>query len=89
MPKDQIRQTLKELHEELATVDQVDPALNDLLREVDADIHSLLEAPDPGEDETSQIMLRIETLGADFAARHPNTERFFQELVATLGRLGI
>ena len=36
-----------------------------------------------------KLMQRVEELGADFAARHPQLERFFQELVAVLGRLGI
>jgi hypothetical protein len=89
MPKDQIRQSLKALHEELASVDHLDAELNDLLRAVDSDIHSLLEEPTPSSDQTSQLMLRLEALGADFAARHPTTERLFQELIAMLGRLGI
>lgn len=89
MPKDQIRQSLKALHEELADVDHLDAELNELLRAVDSDIHSLLEEPTPSSDETSQLMLRVDALGADFAARYPNTERLFQELIATLGRLGI
>ena len=86
MPEKRIKRTLAELQEELATVDNLDPSLKALLEQVDSDIHQLLnaDAPEPGE-----LMARVETLGAKFAAQHPATERFFQELVATLGRIGI
>ncbi len=86
---DKVKAALSELHEALEEVDSVDPAMLELLRQVDGDIHSLLEAQAPEAAETSALMQRIEELGADFAARHPHTERFFQELIGTLGRLGI
>lgn len=89
MPETKVKEALSQLHEALEDVDSVDPAMLDLLQKVDGDIHSLLEAQTPTEEETSALMLRIEALGADFAARHPQTERFFQELISTLGRLGI
>ena len=86
---DKVKAALSELHQALEEVDSVDPALRELLTQVDGDIHSLLEAPALVAEQTSALMLRIEELGADFAARHPHTERFFQELISTLGRLGI
>ena len=89
MPETKVKTALSELHEALEDVDSVDPAMLELLQKVDGDIHALLEAQSPAEEETSALMLRIEELGAEFAARHPQTERFFQELVSTLGRLGI
>ena len=88
MPE-KVKKALSELHDALEGVDSVDPAMRELLQQVDGDIHSLLEAQTPAAEETSALMLRIEKLGADFAARHPHTERFFQELIGTLGRLGI
>ena len=89
MSKEQIETKLAELHAELKKLDQVDPQLLDLLRTVDGDIHALLRARQPDADETGELLQRVEAVGADFAARHPGLERFFQELVATLGRLGI
>ena len=86
---DKVKAALSELHKALEEVDSVDPAMRDLLTQVDGDIHSLLEAAAPEAEQTSALMLRIEELGAEFAARHPQTERFFQELISTLGRLGI
>lgn len=88
MPDEKIRRTLSELHEALENVDSVDPALLDLLEQVDGDIHALLESQAP-EEEADDLMSRVEELGASFAANHPTTERFFQELISTLGRLGI
>ena len=88
MPE-RVKATLAELHEELKTVENLDPALFDLLKQVDGDIHELLESQAPAKEETSALMLRVEELGATFAAKHPTTERFFQELISTLGRLGI
>lgn len=85
----EIKATLSELHQALEDVDSVDPAMLDLLKQVDGDIHALLESRSPAEEEASALLLRVEALGANFAARHPHTERFFQELVTTLGRLGI
>lgn len=89
MPETKVKTALSELHQALEDVDSIDPAMLELLQEVDGDIHALLEARSPVEEDASALMLRIEELGAAFAARHPQTERFFQELVSTLGRLGI
>ena len=89
MPRDQIQTKLTELHTELEKLDSVDPELLELLKTVDGDIHDLLESGEPGAEETAPIMESLEALGADFAARHPQLERFFQELIAVLGRLGI
>jgi signal transduction histidine kinase len=89
MPETKVKTALLELHEALENVERIDPTMLELLQKVDGDIHALLEAQSPAEDETSALMLRIEELGAEFATRHPHTERFFQELVSTLGRLGI
>jgi len=86
MSDDRIRQTLKELHAELASADRVDPELETLLKDVDADIHKLLE---PEEDDPEGLRDRVEELAAAFAATHPRAEGFLRELVDTLGKMGI
>jgi hypothetical protein len=88
MQKSDITDRLAELHEALEEIDKPDPSLIALLREVDEDIHEVLEKS-PNDHEEGRLKERVEELGAEFAARYPHTERFFQELVATLGRLGI
>ena len=89
MPEKQIKSSLGELHQALEQADQVDPELRELLLQVDGDIHKLLDSPTRDAAHAATLQDRIEALSADFAAKHPHTERFFQELIAALGRLGI
>jgi hypothetical protein len=84
-----IRTTLAELQSELENTPELDDELRVLLQEVDTDIHALLEADQPEQSVMDALHDRLEALAADFAARHPGTERFFQELIAALGRMGI
>jgi predicted component of type VI protein secretion system len=86
MSDEKIRRTLTRLHEELENADDVEPALKSLLQEVDADIHKLLGTEaEPAEG----FMDRVDELVAQFAASHPQAERFVRELVDSLGKLGI
>lgn len=89
MSTQDIKTTLAELHEELEKTPQVDEDLRELLMEVDTEIHALLSDSEHGETEAQGLRERLEALSADFAAAHPNTEVFFRELVAALGRMGI
>ena len=86
MSDEEIRRTLTRLHEELENADHVEPALQSLLKEVDADIHKILgTAGDPPEG----LRERVDELVAQFAAAHPQADRFLRELVDSLGKLGI
>lgn len=84
-----IKQTLARLHAELENASEVDEDLRDLLRNVDADIHALLQEEAHPEGEVNGITDRLEEMAADFAAQHPTTERFFREIIEALGRMGI
>ncbi|MEQ8484547.1 MAG: DUF4404 family protein [Pseudomonadales bacterium] len=84
-----IKTKLAELRGELENTPELDDDLRALLEDVDADIHALLEADDQEDSVLEGLQERLESLAADFAARHPNTERFFQELIGALGRMGI
>lgn len=92
-----IKTRLAELHRELENAPELDADLRRLLQEVDGDIHALLasrqnvepeEAAEP-DQELDGMRDRLEALAADFAAQHPNSERFFRELINALGRMGI
>ena len=86
MSDEEIRQTLTRLHQELENADHVEPELQALLKQVDADIHKVLGASgEPAEG----LAERVEELVAQFAAAHPQAERFLRELVDSLGKLGI
>jgi hypothetical protein len=89
MPEHEIKTTLSELHRSLEQAEAVDPELRELLVQVDTDIHKLLAAPAHDAHHAKTLLERIEELSARFAAKHPQTESFFQELIAALGRLGI
>ena len=89
MTDQDIKTTLAELRDELENTEAIDDDLRALLEEVDADIHALLEGDEREPSVLDGLHERLEALAADFAARHPSTERFFQELIGALGRMGI
>ncbi len=88
MEREQLKQTLRSLHEELESQDAVDPELTELLGTLDQDIHHLInqsaEAPQMG-----STVDAAESLAARFAATHPRAEAILQEIVALLGRMGV
>jgi predicted nuclease with TOPRIM domain len=84
-----IKTTLAELHDELEKTPQLDEDLREMLMEVDSEIHALLSTRDHAETEVKGVHDRMEALAADFAAKHPNTEVFFREVINALGRMGI
>jgi hypothetical protein len=84
-----IKQTLLDLHQELESTPELDDDLRALLMEVDGDIHALLATEERGATVIDGLRERLEALAADFAGQHPNTERFFREIIHALGRMGI
>lgn len=88
MQKEQLKETLTTLHQELAGEEIVDPELRALLATLDDDIHKLLlaEAQPP---ETQGVADAAEALAARFAAEHPRLEALVRELVATLAKMGV
>jgi len=89
MSRRDIKHRLEELHRELEQTPDLDEDLRSLLMDVDTDIHALLSTGERAATEVQSLQDRIEALSADFAARHPNTEIFFRELINALGRMGI
>ena len=86
MSDEDIRRTLTQLHQELENADHVEPGLKSLLVDVDRDIHKLLgTSGHPPEG----LRERVEDLVAQFAASHPQADRFLRELVDSLGKIGI
>ena len=87
MSNEDIRRALTNLHTALESTDDVDPELEALLKDVDADIHRVLD--EDSDDGLEGLQERLDGLAADFAAQHPQAERFLRELVDALGKLGI
>lgn len=88
MPSEQLKQTLTNLHKELASDQTVDPELQALLSTLDEDIQKLLTA-DTQPPETYAVTDAAEALVARFAAEHPRLEALARELVASLAKMGV
>ena len=58
------------------------------MRELDSDIHNLLNS-DTVTADTDILLERAKLLEADFATSHPTAERFMREVIDTLVRMGI
>ncbi len=86
---DQLKESLRKLHESIKATDQVDAELSDLLSALNEDIHQLLDKERPEEDSLSHLGDRTVALSARFAARNPHLESVLRELSEVLGRMGI
>ena len=90
----QLKAHLKALRADLADADrgEVDEELRGLLRQLDGDIHNLLEkraAIPPEEDVPPGLATRTQELAARFAAEHPRMEPALRELGRMLSNMGI
>ncbi len=88
MDLDELKGTLKSLHEELALETEVDQELKDLLTTLDEDIQQLVEPAAAPEGEGG-VLEQAESLAARFAAAHPRLESMMQEVVAALAKMGV
>jgi ABC-type transporter Mla subunit MlaD len=82
---------LKSLHANLASTGEVDEELQELLRQLDGDIRTLLErrADDEAGTTTYGLAERTQELTARFAAQHPRLEPALRELGNILASMGI
>lgn len=90
MPAEQLKKTLKRVHEELGKSQQVDDDLRAMLRELDRDIDRILadDAPAVVDDEET-MSERVEVLASRFSAEYPRLELLLREVSDTLAKLGI
>ncbi|PRC92601.1 DUF4404 family protein [Solimicrobium silvestre] len=89
MSTEQLKESLKKLHENLNGTDQVDAELSALLTVLSQDIHQLLSKERPEEDSLSNLGDRTLALSAKFAAQNPHLELGLRELGDILARMGI
>jgi len=89
MSTDQLKESLKKLHESIKNTDEVDAELSDLLSELNNDIHQLLSKERPDEDALSNLGDRTLSLSAKFAAQNPRLELGLRELADALARMGV
>ena len=83
----QIRQLLAELREEMQST-ELDSDTKRLVKELDSDIHDLLDS-EGVESEMGSLLKRAKVLETDFATQHPTAERFMREVIDALSRMGI
>jgi hypothetical protein len=87
MSTKQIKELLAQLQEEIHKTGS-DDETRSLVRQLDTDIHGLLEA-DVDEEEANSVVTRAKELEAKFATDHPTAERFMREVIDVLVRMGI
>ncbi len=98
MATEQLKHTLRELHEALASGAPLDPEMVQLLKILDADIQTTLSRQSLGSasaetpataPEDDGLTSRAQEISAKFAAQHPHLEPVLRELTDTLQRIGI
>ena len=87
MSNTKIRDLLAKLRDEIQNA-ELDDDTRTLVRELDSDIHDLLD-PNSGETETASVLKRAKSLEADFATEHPVAVNIMSEVIETLARMGI
>lgn len=89
MSTEQLKESLKNLHEHLTGTDQVDDELSELLTVLSNDITQILNKERPDEDALSNLGDRTLELSAKLAAQSPHLESGLRELGNILLRMGV
>ena len=86
-----LKDHLKILHRRLSETGTVDDELQMLLRQLDGDIHKLLEKQEEEEldENTYGLASRTQEITARFAAQHPHLEPALRQLGTMLANMGI
>lgn len=87
MSNSEIRNLLAKLRDEVRTA-ELDAETQALVRQLDSDIHDLLES-NRTEAEAASVMNRAKALEANFETEHPITVRILREVMESLARMGI
>ncbi len=87
MSNTQIRELLARLKQAMQET-ELDDATRSMVRDLDSEIHDLLEA-DGKSAQTDSVLEKARELETSFAAEHPTIERFMREVIDALVRMGI
>ena len=87
MSNTQVRELLAKLQAAIQKT-ELDEETRSMVRDLDADIHDLLES-EGGQEETDSVVERARALETSFATEHPTIERFLREVIDVLVRMGI
>ena len=89
MPEAKLRSTLAELHQELEQTDSVDAESQRLLREVLADIQTLLESKERSVESDGPLSERLREATREFETSHPRVAETVERVVDALAAMGI
>ena len=87
MSNEKIRELLARLQDEVQDT-ELDADTRSSLRDLDADIHALLDST-TSEQKISSVTERAKLLEAQFAISHPTVERFIREVIDTLAKIRV
>ena len=86
MTPDQIKQTLRQLHEELDGRPPLDPEVKELLKVLETDIHAALDQP---EESGPAVSNRIDDMALQLEVEHPTLAPVLRQVGEALSRIGI
>jgi hypothetical protein len=90
MADDKNKKILQQLHDEINNLQEVDDKGAELLRDLDADIHDLLERSGKEPIEVhAGIFQRLEQVVDHFGATHPEFATLISELLTALSSAGV
>jgi chromosome segregation ATPase len=89
MSSDDIKSSIRTLHQRLEDAGPLDSETRELLAQLDADLHRLLAAKADVRIEEDGLQERLESIAADFDSRHPQLSAILRELGDALARVGI
>jgi len=87
MSNEKIRELLVKLQDEVQDT-ELDADTRSSLRDLDSDIHELLDSA-TSEQKITSVTERAKLLEAKFAINHPTVERFMREVIDTLAKIGV
>ena len=87
MTNSEIRNLLSKLRSEVQN-SQLDAETQSLIRELDSDIHDLLD-PAKADVKTATVLRRAREVEANFESDHPTAVRILSEVIEALSRMGI
>ena len=89
MSNEQLKQSLKEIHEQLGSTSEVDEELVALVAQLNRDIHLSLDKAAQPDEPQSPLSDRTLELSARLAAQSPHLEAGLRELGNILLRMGL
>ena len=88
MSQKTIKELLAQLQDELENTEEIDAETRQLVRELDEDIHRLVD-PESDLNDSEGILDQANAIETRFAVDHPRAERFLRELMEALSKVGI